>query len=88
MAADTAIKRLSAMNIGMPWRGTAVVPSGTVDAGERAAGIQLYSGITGAVQVGYTAAAGSPDAIGRALWQRPYLIWITLTLVHTLVHTL
>lgn len=45
MAADTAIKRLSAMNLTLPWRGPAVIPSGTVDAGERAAALHLYSGV-------------------------------------------
>ncbi len=47
MAADTAAKRLSAMQLGLPWRGPAVVPSGTVTSAERAAGLGLYSGIPG-----------------------------------------
>jgi len=71
MAADVPSKRLSAMLMGLPWRGVAIIPSGTVDAGERAAGIELYAGITGAVQVGITPSVNAPDAIGRALWQRP-----------------
>jgi hypothetical protein len=48
MAADSAAKRLAAMNLAAPWRGVAVVPSGTVDASERAAALYLYSGIAGA----------------------------------------
>ena len=44
MAADTAAKRLSAMNQMNPWRGPAVIPSGTVDDSERAAVLFLYSG--------------------------------------------
>lgn len=45
MAADTAAKRLSAMNQMCPWRGPAVVPSsGIVDDSERAAVLYLYSG--------------------------------------------
>ena len=31
-------------------------------------------------QVGYAAAADSPDAIGRALWQRPCL-WFLIALL-------
>ena len=48
MAADTAQKRYSAYDLACPWRGVRVIPSGTVDAGERVAMINLYSGITGA----------------------------------------
>ena len=45
MAADTAQKRFSAMNIGSPWRGLMVVPTGTIGADQRAAAMYLYSGI-------------------------------------------
>ena len=45
MAVDTPQKRFSLINLTMPWRGTSVVPSGTVTAAERAAFIFLYSGI-------------------------------------------
>lgn len=45
MSADTAAKRYSAMNIGAPWRGLNVPPSGSVSAGERNAVMFLYSGI-------------------------------------------
>jgi hypothetical protein len=44
MAIDTAAKRLSAMNTMCPWRGCAVVPSGTVNDSERATVLLLYSG--------------------------------------------
>lgn len=38
-----------------------------------------YGSFTGKTQqAGYTAAADSPDAIGRAPWQRPYILWLTL----------
>lgn len=47
MAADSAAKRLAAMNLAAPWRGVAVVPSGTADASERAAALYLYGGIAG-----------------------------------------
>ena len=54
MSADTAAKRLSAMNLGMPWRGNAVIPSGTVTSGERAAVLKMYSGIPGEAPAGAT----------------------------------
>lgn len=43
MAADTALKRYSAMNISSPWRGLNVSPSVTVPAGERQALLLLYA---------------------------------------------
>lgn len=45
MAVDTAQKRFSAMNTFSPWRGTAVVPSGTISGAVRQAIAFLYSGI-------------------------------------------
>ncbi len=57
MAADSAQKRLSAMNIGCPWRGCNTVPSGTVDDEERASVIYLYSGIPGGGGGGSSAVA-------------------------------
>ena len=56
MAIDTAQKRFSIMHLSMPWRGPAVVPTGTVDAAERVAFLNYYSGIAlappgGVVQV-------------------------------------
>ena len=48
MAADTAAKRLSAVNLGNPVvRGFGVYPVGSSTAGTRAAGLYLYSGIGG-----------------------------------------
>jgi hypothetical protein len=44
MAADTAEKRFSAMQMGLPWRGVNVTPS-TVDQDERQAVMFWYSGI-------------------------------------------
>lgn len=44
MAADTAAKRLSAMNDGCVWRGVAVVPSGASSAAERRAAFYYYGG--------------------------------------------
>ena len=51
MAADTAQKRYSAYDLTLPWRGPRVVPTGTVDAGARAAAFGLYAGITGGAVV-------------------------------------
>lgn len=48
MAVDTAQKRYSAMSMMSPWRTTAVVPSGTIDAAVRQAIAYLYSGILAA----------------------------------------
>lgn len=45
MAIDTAAKRHSIRHLGMPWRGPAVVPSGTVNQGERQTFLNYYSGI-------------------------------------------
>ena len=45
MAIDSAQKRFSMQGLALPWRGVKVVPTGTVDAAERAAFIFLYSGI-------------------------------------------
>ena len=45
MAADTAAKRYSAMNISSPWRGLNVVPDAAIPQGERQAVMYFYSGI-------------------------------------------
>lgn len=45
MAADTAAKRYSAMNISSPWRGLNVVPNAVISLGERQAVMFFYSGI-------------------------------------------
>lgn len=42
MAANTAAKRYSAININAPWRGLNVVPSASITAGQRAAVMYLY----------------------------------------------
>ena len=58
MAADTAAKRYSAMDLGGPWRGLTVVPNATIPQGERQAAMFLYSGIL---------ASGAVAPIGRRL---------------------
>lgn len=45
MAADTAAKRYSAMNISLPIRGLNVVPNVAIPLGERQAAMFFYSGI-------------------------------------------
>ena len=45
MAADTAIKRYSAMHISLPWRGLNVVPNAAIPQGERQAVMFMYSGV-------------------------------------------
>lgn len=42
---DTAAKRFSGINVGLPWRGMGAFPSGTIGAAARAAVAFLYSGI-------------------------------------------
>jgi len=42
---DTPQKRFSIMHLAMPWRGPAVVPTGTVNAAERITFLNYYSGI-------------------------------------------
>ena len=43
MAADTPLKRYSAINVSSPWRGLNVVPQPSNFAGERAAVMFLYA---------------------------------------------
>lgn len=45
MAVDTDNKRFSAMNISCPWRGIAILPSGTIGQAARQAVLFMYSGI-------------------------------------------
>lgn len=56
MAADTAAKRFSAMNVTCPWRGLNVVPDVAIPQGERQAVMFMYSGIL--------AAGGTPVVSG------------------------
>jgi len=57
MAADTAQKRLSAMNIKCPWRRSGVIPDGTIDQGDRQGVFFMYSGIlAGALTIVISAA--------------------------------
>lgn len=48
MAADTAAKRYSAMNVTCPWRGLNVIPNAAIPQGERQAVQFMYSGILAA----------------------------------------
>lgn len=48
MAVDTALKRLSAVHVSMPWRTALPLPSGTVDQAERQTAGLHYSGILAA----------------------------------------
>ncbi len=63
MAADTALKRYSAMNIGCPWRGILPIPDATTSAADRAVVVFLYSGIAGgaAVSTGGSGGYGGSD---------------------------
>ncbi len=45
MPLDTHQKRLSALNVGSPWRGLLPLPTGTVDGPARATVALHYSGI-------------------------------------------
>lgn len=45
MALDTALKRLSAVCVGSPWRGVLPYPDGTLAQGDRQTVAYLYSGI-------------------------------------------
>ena len=49
MAIDTKTKRLSFLNLGMPWWSTLPVADGTVDAADRLHFLHLYSGIPAGV---------------------------------------
>jgi hypothetical protein len=48
MALDTRDKRLSAINIGCPWRGNLPTPDGSISAADRLIVAFLYSGIAAA----------------------------------------
>ncbi len=45
MALDTAEKRISMLNFGLPWWTTLPVPDGSFDVGDRIHFLHLYSGI-------------------------------------------
>lgn len=47
MAVDTAVKRFSALDPAMPWRASAVLPDGTINAADRRALARFYSGLAG-----------------------------------------
>ena len=64
MALDTARKRYSAMHTMCPWRGSATLPSGTVDQRERQSAAFLYSGILATVPTAVIY-HGKPIAIAR-----------------------
>ena len=51
MAADSPTKRLAAMDLLCPWRRTLPLPDATVDAGDRAMLLYLYSGFGAAPPV-------------------------------------
>ena len=70
MAADTAAKRYSAMNIANPWRGCCVVPDGAIPHGERKTVMFFYHGIAlgGVVSV---------DFAGKL--HRPVEVWLVRT---------
>lgn len=52
MALDSAQKRMSAMNLDSPWRGPLVdATESSFTAGNRAAAVWLYSGLTGSAVV-------------------------------------
>lgn len=65
MAADTAEKRRAAQNISCPWRGPSYPTGGS--AGQRAAGLFLYSGIGG----------GSPPVGGDATPVNGVVVFLT-----------
>ena len=79
MAADTALKRYSAMNIGSPWRGLNVVPNVAIPQGERQAVLFMYSGIlAGASEPEPEPGAGNPYIPvyrpRRRVWLLPLLL--------------
>lgn len=53
MAIDTRQKRMSAINVGSPWRGPMVVPTGSDTQAKRQAAAFMYSGIASGAPVIY-----------------------------------
>lgn len=64
MSADTAAKRYSAIHVTEPWRGVAVLPTGSVDAPKRLALAHLYSGIPALAPVTVPDVVGQTEASG------------------------
>jgi hypothetical protein len=60
VAADTALKRLSAMDPRCPWRRALPIPDGTVAAADRSMALYLYA------RAGETSIAGTPRLTLRA----------------------
>lgn len=58
MALDSALKRGSAIHPGSPWRAFLPFPDGSVDDGDRAASLLLYSGIV-------SVAGSAPTLLGQ-----------------------
>ena len=56
MAADTARKRYSVMNMSQPWRGITLQPASPVDAGARQILVFLYGGVLTPVVVTFISA--------------------------------
>jgi hypothetical protein len=68
MAADTALKRYSAMNISSPWRGLKVVPNASKPQGELQAVMFMYSGILASTPTVSTARFLTLLGVGTVLW--------------------
>jgi len=79
MAINTRERRMSTMHHALPLYGS-VNADGTIDSPGRIASGHVYNGITLTAISGFAAGAGAPDAIGRALWQRP-AIWLLLAVL-------
>lgn len=58
MAIDSAIKRASVINFGVPWYPNLPVPAGSVGNDDKAFTLNMYAGIAFQVQVGGTSMVG------------------------------
>ena len=71
---DTALKRLSGINVGSPWRGQWPLPDGVTTGTDRNVGVYFYSGISGAAFVP-TISVTLTDASNNALASLSGLYW-------------
>lgn len=65
MAIDTALKRLSAINVGSPWRSLLPLPDGTVGQPDRQVVPFMYSGIAAGAAVTPVIVVSTPGGVRR-----------------------
>lgn len=62
---DTANKRMSAINVGSPWRGLLPIPDGVISQGDRQHAALMYAGILATAVVAATIPTYDPNTRSR-----------------------